>query len=116
MTGTHRNLTDQLRYREAVSLFLNLSGHDDAAAKPMRTKISESIGASASDVRGVPGWHLSTSSRTTLRLSDDLASAQSEAREGEYVALVQHLRARPLAESLVVMDLRTFSAITAPPP
>lgn len=116
MAGTNRNLTDSLRYREAVSLFLNLSGHDDASAKPMRTRISDAIGESASDVRGVDGWHLSTSSRTNLRLSDDLATAQSEAHKGEHVAVVQHLRARPLAESLVVMDLRTFSEITAPPP
>lgn len=115
MSGTSKNLSDALRYREAVSLFLNLSGHADAEARPMR-KLSESIGASASDVRGVDGWHLSTSSRTNLRLSDDLATAQSEAHEGEHVAVVQHLRARPLAESLVVMDLRTFSEITAPPP
>lgn len=116
MTGTGRNLSDSLRYREAVSLFLNLSGHDDAQPKPMRPKISESIGVSASDVRGVPGWFLACSSRTTLRLSDDLATAHAEASDGEHVAVVQHLRARPLSDSLVVMRLSDFAAITAPSP
>lgn len=116
MTGTGRNLTDQLRFREAVSLFLNLSGHTDAAPKPVQTRVSEGIGASLSDVRGIPGWFLATSSRTTLRLTDDLNTAHAEADDGEHVAVIQHLRSRPLADSLVVMDLQTFSEITAPSP
>ncbi|MGS0560099.1 hypothetical protein [Microbacterium aurugineum] len=116
MAGTNRNLSDALRYREAVALFLNLSGHDDATARPMRRKVSESIGLSSSDVTGVHGWHIATTSRVTHRLSSDLSEAIELADEGEHVAVVQHLRARPLADSLVVMDLATFSDITAPSP
>ncbi|WEK62089.1 MAG: hypothetical protein P0Y60_04855 [Candidatus Microbacterium colombiense] len=80
----------------------------------MRRTISESIGTSASDVTGVDGWHIATSSRITHRLSSDLSDAIDQADEGEHVVLVQHLRARPLADSLVVMSLSQFAEITSP--
>lgn len=116
MTGTSRNLTDQLRFREATALFLNLSGLDDALARPMRRKVSQGIGDSAADVTGVRGWFIATSSRTTLRIAQDLDTAHAEAGEGQHVALVQHRRERPLGDSLVVMTLDTFSAIAAHTP
>jgi hypothetical protein len=115
MTGTSRNLTDQLRFREATALFLNLSGLDDAVARPMRRKISEGIGDSTSDVTGVPGWHLATSSRTTLRIAGDLDTAHAEADGDQLVALVQHRRERPLGDSLVCMTLETFSRMLVTP-
>lgn len=116
MTGTGRNLTDSLRYREAVSLFLNLSGHDDATPKPMRRKVSEGIGVSSSDVTGVDGWHIATSSRASFRIGGDLDAAHAEADDDQLVALVQHRRERGLADSLVCMTLEDFARLTASPP
>lgn len=113
MTGRNRNLTDALRFREACALYLAISGHDDAEARPMRRKISDSIGESSSDVRGVEGWHLATSSRATFRIGGDLDNAHAEADDDQLVALVQHRRERPLGDSLVCMTLETFSQLTA---
>jgi hypothetical protein len=114
MTGRNRDLTDALRFREACALYLAISGHDGAEARPMRRKISDAIGESTSDVRGVQGWHLATSSRATFRIGGDLDGAHAEADGGQLVALVQHRKERPLGDSLVCMTLETFSQFTAP--
>ncbi|WP_315636993.1 MULTISPECIES: hypothetical protein [Microbacterium] len=116
MTGTSRNLTDQLRFREATALYLNIAGLDDATARPMRRKVSEGIGETTADVTGVDGWFLATSSRASFRIGGDLDAAHAEASDGKHVALVQHRRERPLGDSLVCMTLSTFAAITAPSP
>lgn len=116
MAGTGRNLTDSLRFREATALFLNLHGHDDATAKPMRTRISERIGVSSSDVAGVDGWHIATSSRASFRIGGDLDAAHAEADDDQLVCLVQHRRERSLGDSLVVLTLEDFARLTAPPP
>ena len=116
MTGTGRNLTDALRFREATALFLNLRGHDEAIAKPMRTRISEGIGVSSSDVTGVEGWHIATSSRASFRIGGDLDAAHAGAHDDQLVALIQHRRERGLADSLVCMTLEDFARLTAPPP
>lgn len=116
MTGTNRNLTDALRFREACALYLNIAGLDDAEARPMRRKVSEGIGDSAADVTGVPGWFLATSSRATFRIGGDLDAAHEEAEDGQLVALVQHRRERSLGDSLVVLTLSDFARLTVPTP
>lgn len=81
----------------------------------MHRRISDGIGESTSDVRGISGWHLATSNRPTFRIGGDLDSAHAKADDDQLVALVQHRRERPLGESLVCMTLSAFAAITASP-
>ncbi|MFC7943087.1 hypothetical protein ACFUPZ_07495 [Microbacterium oxydans] len=95
-------------------MYLAINGHDDAEARPMHRRISNGIGESASDVRGISGWHLATSSRPTFRIGGDLDSAHAKAEDDQLVALVQRRKERPLGDSLVCMTLATFSQITAP--
>lgn len=115
MTGSGRNLTDALRFREGIGLFMMISGIN-AVARPTMRKVSTALGNPQPDVL-IPGqWALETSARIHYKFAEDVASAQNVADAAglPHAAVVQHRSGKLLGDSFVVMTLDTFAALIAP--
>jgi hypothetical protein len=104
-------------------LYLEQSGFAGVAAKPYREKISDALGdddLAQSDVRGLHGVHLDVRSRLRHRLDVDMDRARvgADINRQPVAAFVQWRGSRPVSDSYVVMDFRSFVALLGgtPPP
>lgn len=120
MADRNGNRWRGLRFRELVSLNLQLAGLQHAAPRPPAPlrKPSEALSGDErpeqhSDILGVPGWHLTTHSDLRDRWSVHLdAAEQAAALTGaQHAAIVCYRKARPTSDAYVVMTLATWARL-----
>lgn len=96
-------------------VYLEQAGFEGVVARPYHERLSDELreDLAGGDVRGLPGVHLDVRSRLRHRLDVDMDRARVGADlSGQSVAaFVQWRSSRPVSDSYVVMDFRSFVAL-----